>query len=116
MAELEADIMRRIMIRASELGARVFRNNTGQAWQGEVTQLANGDVLIRNPRPVRMGLCKGSSDLIGWNKAGRFVALEVKRPGGRPTPDQGLFISVVRGSGGIGSVVHSDSVLPDLLD
>lgn len=70
-----------------------WRNNTG---------------LLKDARgiPVRFGLCVGSSDLIGICR-GRFFALEVKRPGGKVTPDQERFLSVVTKFGGIAAVVRS---------
>lgn len=37
----------------------------------------------------------------------RFVALEVKRPGGRITKEQTDFLALVRSLGGFGAVVHS---------
>ena len=36
-----------------------------------------------------------------------FVALEVKRPGGRITKEQTDFLALVRSLGGFGAVVHS---------
>ena len=89
----------------------MFRNNVGQAWAGQVTKLPNGDVLIKNPYPINFGLCKGSSDLIGYTKVkvtppmldkyiAVFTALEVKRPGKQPSPEQRNFIAKVRGDGG----------------
>ena len=58
-------------------------------------------------RVVRYGLAKGSSDLVGVGPQGRFVALEVKRPGEKPTPDQSLFLALVEKRGGFAAVVHS---------
>lgn len=86
----ETDIQQLCRIRASELGAVVFRNNTGM--------LRN-----QNGAPVTYGLCKGSSDLIGWFK-GRFLAIEVKRPGKKPTKAQECFIEKVKADGGIAGV------------
>ena len=60
----ETTLMRRLMLAVSEW-ARVFRNNVGLAWR-------------RDGAPVRFGLCKGSSDLIGWTPVtidGNTVAL-----------------------------------------
>jgi hypothetical protein len=85
----EADIMRLCMIEATRLGARMFRNNVGTA---------NTDKGF-----IRFGLCIGSSDLIGIYK-GKFVAIEVKRPCKKPTPEQENFINMVRRMGGIAGI------------
>ena len=58
--------------------------------------------------PVLQGLgCqRGISDLLGcYNR--RMFAIEVKKPGGKPTPDQIAFLDAVRGAGGIGFVATS---------
>lgn len=85
---------------------RLFRNNTG-ALKDQRGQL------------VRYGLCKGSSDLIGWktvtitpdmvgDQVAVFVAIEVKDKG-QPTDDQLRFIEVVRAAGGRAGVARSIS-------
>lgn len=60
---------------------------------------------------VRYGLCVGSSDLIGIvtmpDGAGRFLALEVKAARGTVSPDQRLFLELVRKRGGFSAVVRS---------
>ena len=43
---------------------------------------------------------KGVSDILGCYQ-GRMVAIEVKRPGGKPTEDQQKFIDRVKREGGI---------------
>ena len=86
---------------------RLWRNNTGTLYD-------------RQGRPVRFGLCKGSSDLIGLRsitigpehvgqQLAVFAALEVKSATGRPTPEQVAFIETVRDLGGLAGVVHSVS-------
>lgn len=112
----EQEIQARTML---DVGAhpavRLFRNNTGQAWQGDLTKLARGRVMLDNARPVSFGLCVGSSDLIGWRSVvitpadvGRtvalFVALEAKTATGRPTPDQTRFLDAVTRAGGMAGV------------
>ena len=113
MTDTEADIQNRIRIAASKAGHRLFRNNTG------VLPDARGI-------PVRFGLCPGSSDLIGWvsltvkpSDVGKviavFAAVEVKRPGKRPTDQQQAFIDAVRQAGGIGAVATSAGDLERIL-
>lgn len=95
--------------------AVLFRNNVGTAWTGDVSRLNDGSILIRNPRPFHAGLCKGSSDLIGWRsititqdmvgeKIAVFCAVEVKDGKGRPTKEQIHFINTLIGAGGLGCV------------
>lgn len=55
----------------------------------------------------RFGLCKGASDLIGIGPGGRFFALEVKSPRGRISPEQQLFLELVRHRGGFAAIVRS---------
>ena len=82
----------------------MFRNNTG------ALKDAQG-------RLVRYGLCKGSSDLIGWRSltitpdmvgqtVAVFAAIEVKDRG-RPTPEQLHFIAQVQAAGGLAGVART---------
>lgn len=91
----ETDLMR--SIRAAvyrQAGVMLWRNNTGVDLQ----------------RGVRYGLGVGSSDLIGvLNPSGRFVALEVKMPRGRVSPEQTTWMDAVRRAGGFAAVVRSEA-------
>ena len=44
---------------------------------------------------------KGISDIIGVSADGRFVAIELKAPGNKPTADQETFLENVRRNGGV---------------
>jgi hypothetical protein len=77
--------------------------------------MRDGSILIRDPRPFHGGLCKGSSDLIGWRsitvtpemvgtKIAVFSAVEVKDGKGRPTKEQVHFINTLITAGGLGCV------------
>lgn len=121
----EMDLLRSILLACSRGPVRLFRQNVGTGWVGKSTRFSRaatvvvqpGDVLIRNARPLEAGLCKGSSDLIGWGPGGRFVALEVKTPTGRVTPGQRQFIEAVTAAGGIGAVARSpDEAIAALRD
>ncbi len=91
----EGDIMREIMIALSAAGALIFRNNCGV-------------LLDRNGRPVKFGLAVGSGDLIGiWPPDGKFISIEVKKPGKKADPKQTAFIDAVRRKGGIAGVATS---------
>ena len=90
----EANIMNDCMIALSKAGCLIWRNNTG------VLNDANG-------RPIKFGLCKGSADLIGIAKDGRFLAVECKTRTGRVRPEQELFIAAVQKAGGRAGVARS---------
>ena len=96
----ESNIQKIVMVTVSKLGGRVFRNNTGA-------------LMDARGVPVRYGLCTGSSDLIGWTKDGRFLAIEVKRPNKRPTKKQQNFIDLVNSFGGLAFVATCEQ---DVLD
>jgi hypothetical protein len=65
----------------------------------------------KTDRYVRYGVGgNGGSDLIGWTSVGGkaiFTAIEVKRPGKKPTEEQLAFIGAVVAQGGIGAVCYS---------
>ena len=90
----EQDIQRLIMLALSEAGCLIFRNNVG---------------VLKNAAgiPIRFGLAVGSSDLIGIAPGGRFLAVEIKTPTGKATPEQLLFIEAVRARGGIAGIARS---------
>ena len=83
----EANILNDCMIALSQAGARVFRNNTGV-------------LKDKTGRPVKFGLCKGGSDIIGICPDGKFLAVECKTEKGRATDHQLRFIEIVRQMGG----------------
>jgi hypothetical protein len=99
----ETNLMNTILL--ANHGCRLFRNNTGA-------------IKDQTGRLVRFGLCKGSSDLIGFKPVtitpemvGRtvaiFTAIEVKTPGGKPTPEQLHFVKRVKDHGGIAGIARS---------
>jgi len=90
----ETDIQNLIRIALSEKGIISWRNNVG----------ALKDI---NGRLVRYGLCTGSSDIIGIMPDGRFLAIEVKKPGKKPTAEQTRFIEAILKHGGLAGVVRS---------
>jgi hypothetical protein len=101
---------------------RLWRNNVGTGWAGQATKvtpgnrqaiaaaLRPGDVVIRQGRPLHAGLCKGSSDLIGYRQIdgiAQFVALEVKSATGRATKEQDQFIDHIQAAGGLAGIARS---------
>lgn len=122
----ETNRMRLIQIRMSELGYRMFRNNTAKAWVGKSVRFTrpqtitvkSGDVLVTEARVLHAGLCVGSSDLIGWkpvtitpDMVGKqiavFTAAEIKTDTGRATAEQINFIEQVNKAGGIGNIYRN---------
>lgn len=122
----ESLLLKQIQVAASSLGARLFRNNVGLGWVGEVIRPAKpvtvsvtpGDILIRRARPLHAGLCEGSGDLIGFKSiqitpemVGRtvavFASVEVKTHHTRTTKEQFAFQNAVREAGGIGIIART---------
>lgn len=77
-----------IRLAAHDLGLILWRNNVG------MRQIGN--------RTIQYGLGKGSPDLVGLLvPEGTFAAIETKSATGRLTPEQRLFLDLVRRSGGV---------------
>lgn len=116
----ETLLQKKLIIMASELGGRLFRNNVGLGWMGKSVRYTEsrtikvnaGDVLIKKAQPVKFGLCEGSSDTIGFSKDGRFMALETKTETGKTEKErlkkQMNFIDAVNRSGGIAGIVRTE--------
>ncbi len=103
----ESALYGKLMLLASRLGHRLFRNNSGLAFY------ANGD-------PVKYGVASpGGSDLIGWTRTiitaemvgqtlALFTAVECKSKTGRLTKEQAAFLAAVRDAGGIAILAKSN--------
>lgn len=131
MTEREQSIQQRIRIAHSRGPVRLWRNNVGCAWTGKTIritpknyaiiarQLSPGDIVIKMPRIINFGLCSGSADLVGVKRLrsglGRFVALEIKRPGVRVDKHQAQWLAFMRNMGAIAEVVHSEEEADALL-
>lgn len=90
----ESHILNACLIALSAAGVMAFRNNTGT--------LPN-----REGRPIRFGLCVGSSDIIAIAPDGVFVAIECKTAIGQPTDAQVRFLEAVRRQGGRAGIARS---------
>ena len=135
----ESTIQNMIRLALSKIpGVTSWRNNTGMAWTGNDTlkvtiknifraqnDLRPGDLIIRNPRPFRAGLCEGSSDLIGLKtititqdmvgqQVGQFIAVEVKTKTGRVSKKQQNFTDHINKLGGSAIVARSEDDLEPL--
>lgn len=80
----------------------------------------NSGAMVKDDHFVRFGKV-GSADILGVLPDGKFLAIEVKRPGGKTTPAQDDFLALVRKNGGVAIVAHGvedvilalDTVVPD---
>ena len=121
----EQKIIKQLLIKASQLGHRLFRNNTAKGWAGrakkftrhQVVNVEPGDVIVKRGFPIEAGLIKGSSDLIGWTNVkitqdmiGKtlpvFTAPEVKYGSTRVTKDQEIFIDNINKNNGLAFIVR----------
>ena len=97
----EQNIQSECMLALSKIGCMVFRNNTG--------------VLPgHNGRPVKFGLCVGSSDIIGICPDGKFLAVEVKSKRGLASDAQKRFIGAVALAGGRSGIARSPKEAVDI--
>ena len=125
----EGAVIARILIDATAKGWRLFRNSVGLAWQGRVTEettlkdkagLPLHVVELVGARRINYGLCRGSSDLIGWRPVvitadmigqtiAQFCAVECKTESySRTTDDQDNFLREVAASGGLAGIARGD--------
>jgi hypothetical protein len=111
----ERDLINEILLRASERGHRLFRNNSGVARYPDGSAVKYG---VASP---------GGSDLIGWTQVtitpemvGKtlavFTAPEVKAGTTKTTKEQKSFLSVVSSSGGISGIVRSQNDMELMLN
>ena len=113
----EQSLRKQVQLACSRLGARLFRVNTGQAWAGKPVQRGNV-VVLSDAYPIRMGLCTGGSDLIGWTEMtitpemvgstlAVFTAVELKTGRLAPTREQTAFLGAVERAGGLSGVART---------
>lgn len=121
--EIQKAILQKI---GSRTDVRLFRNNTGAAWQGKAHRIGDNSIALTDIRRVVYGLCDGSCDLIGIRAMqitpdmvgltiGQFVGIEVKSRKGRPSKNQRKFLEMITrfgGSAGIAkSVAEAEAIL-----
>lgn len=103
----ENEIQNKIRVACNSGANRLFRNSVGKV------KGVDGRFHV-------FGLCKGSSDLIGFHSmtiephhVGRtiavFLAIECKSPTGKPTLEQQNFIAFIRSQGGIAGIARSET-------
>jgi hypothetical protein len=98
----EAELVRQVLQLLRLLGVPAWRCNSGAATFGQGGR----------QRFVKFCGAEGCADVLGLlPPSGRFLAVEVKRPGGRPTAAQAAFLANVAAAGGLALVVHSAAEL-----
>ena len=90
----ESHILNACLIALSAAGCLAWRQNTGV-------------LPDRSGRPIRFGLCVGSSDIIGIAPDGAFVAIECKSAIGQPTDAQVKFLAAILAHGGRSGIARS---------
>lgn len=127
------ELMHSLQKRASQLGARLFRQNTGMGWIGKAERgypgkrviLGAGDVVIRNARPFHAGF-EGWSDLGGWSPItitsdhvgatfAQYAQVEVKFGTDRATKEQLAWIEAVNAAGGRAGIARNEDDLSEIL-
>jgi hypothetical protein len=114
----EHNVQNEIRLGLAGTGVKLFRNNVGTAWTGDVMRLKDGSILIRKPRPFHAGLSEGSGDLIGWRtvtvtpemvgeQLAVFASVEVKAANGRLRNLQKDWLQSVRQAGGLACVAKN---------
>ena len=81
----ESKLMHRISAAICEKGCFVLRTNSGVYYDSQGNRITIG--------------FKGLSDLVGFRPDGKFFALEIKTPTGRPSPEQIKFIDFCHSKG-----------------
>jgi hypothetical protein len=105
-APKEADILRDCLTWLKLHGVFCWRQN-----QGAISGVHNG-----KKRFLRFSSMNGVSDILGiLPPSGRFLAIECKRPGNKPTAEQDAFLDIVRQCGGIAVCVRSIDELEQAL-
>lgn len=89
-----------------------FRVNVGTAWaSNDIVKLADGSLLLRNPRPFSTGVPAGFHDVFGavemtitpdmvGNKVAVFTTIECKSSKGKAREKQERFAETVADMGG----------------
>lgn len=75
------------------------------AWQNKST--GTFDPTSKRFRKPGLWFMRGTSDILGILDGGKLLAIEVKTPKGKLTPEQKLFLREIRLRGGISLVARS---------
>jgi hypothetical protein len=113
----EQDLYAPILTTLSRAGTRLFRQNSGLAWQGNVIEHTPTRLILAHPRPLKMGV-PGIADIGGFTSLeitpemvgsliAAYVGIELKSATGRATPEQLAFIAMVLKAGGRAGIARS---------
>ncbi len=113
----EKKIQTDITLELNSENVRLWRNDTGTAYRGRISRHKDC-ILIGEPKLISYGLCKGSSDLIGFQskiitpemvgqRVAIFLAVECKNEDGKATDEQIRFIDMVNAKGGKACIARS---------
>lgn len=127
MANKETNIQNRILLALSESGCIAWRNETAGAWVGRVVYRNGDEVTLKGARLLHLGLCKGSSDIIGIQPKligpedigqciGQFIAPEIKTKKGKASEEQTRFGRAVKAAGGKYELLVDPDQVPQFLD
>ena len=85
---LERDVLKAVTkaLRYDPRVSRVERNQSG--------------VFVEGDRHIRVGT-RGKLDLTVYLKSGKYMEIEIKRPGGKPDPRQAARIEAIKRDGGL---------------
>lgn len=90
-------------------GHYCWRNNTG------ATRASYTDKDGRTKQRYWRAGIRGSSDILGVSKDGRFIAIECKVGKNKTTPHQELFLQEIKSRGGIALVAYDVDDLKGVL-
>ena len=128
MGKQETPIQSEIMLESGKIPSlRVFRNNNGVGFQGEVTYDKPPVITLKNYRRIRYGLIPGSGDLVGWQsvtitpdmvgqKIAQFVSVEVKSKKGKAGDQQKNWRDQVNSAGGKAVIIRSAEELREVFE
>lgn len=113
----ESALYPQIMQAFSRGPTRVFRQQSGLFWTGQIISHTRERIVLANPRAVKVGT-PGLSDLGGLTSVlitpeyvgqsvGVYLAIEGKFGKGRVTTEQAAFIETVRALGGRAGIARS---------
>ena len=103
---LECELVRDVLLYLRARGFLAWRNNTGA-----VAEEASGN---SKRRFIRYG-APGSGDVFGILPGGRFISVECKVRGRKPTVAQQDWMECIRAAGGVAGVVHDLQELAQLI-
>lgn len=113
----EAELYPKILLACSRGDTRLFRFNSGVAWQGRIVKQTRDMLILERPHPVKLapegfpdtaGLTSIilTPDMIGARVA-LFVGIEAKYGRNKPTTAQQSFINMVVAAGGRAGIAYS---------